>query len=103
VSTSAVAEPCLEPAPVPRCGRRSRRRAWHADHETLIVDTHAHAFRPGLPLATDARYAPNHDATVSQSVAQLDASGVAAGVLMQPSFLGSDNTYLLAAWTEARP
>jgi predicted TIM-barrel fold metal-dependent hydrolase len=67
----------------------------------MIVDTHAHVFARGLRLAADARYAPAYDATVQQYLAQLDAAGVAAGVLVQPSFLGDDNAHLRAALAAA--
>lgn len=61
------------------------------------VDTHAHVFRCGLPLAGDRRYEPSYDATPADYVAQLDARGLSHGVLVQPSFLGTDNRYLTAA------
>lgn len=67
----------------------------------MIVDTHAHVFAQTLRAAADARYRPAYDATVEQYLALLDAHGVDAGVLVQPSFLASDNTYLLAAVAQA--
>jgi predicted TIM-barrel fold metal-dependent hydrolase len=60
-----------------------------------IVDTHAHIFRRGLPLASVRRYAPDHDATLADYLRMLDAHGIARGVLVQPSFLGTDNSHLL--------
>jgi predicted TIM-barrel fold metal-dependent hydrolase len=60
-----------------------------------IVDTHAHIFRCGLPLASARRYAPDYDATLADYLRMLDGHGIARGVLVQPSFLGSDNRYLL--------
>lgn len=65
------------------------------------IDTHAHVFERGLPLANARRYAPSHDATLPAYLAQLDAHGVSHGVLIQPSFLGVDNSYLLAALKQA--
>lgn len=65
------------------------------------IDTHAHVFERGLPLANARRYAPTYDATLSSYLAQLDAHGVSHGVLIQPSFLGVDNSYLLAALKQA--
>lgn len=65
------------------------------------VDTHAHVFERGLPLANARRYAPSYDAPLSAYLAQLDAHGVSHGVLIQPSFLGVDNSYLLAALKQA--
>lgn len=61
------------------------------------VDGHAHIFRRGLALAPSRRYAPDYDATLPDFLARLDAHGVSHGVLVQPSFLGTDNSYLLAA------
>lgn len=60
------------------------------------IDTHAHAFKHGLKLASVVRYVPKYEATGEQYLEQLDAHGVRYGVLIQPSFLGTDNSYLLA-------
>jgi predicted TIM-barrel fold metal-dependent hydrolase len=61
------------------------------------IDTHAHVFQRGLTLAPARRYAPDYDATLDDYLAMLDGHGIARGVLVQPSFLGTDNSYLLAA------
>lgn len=61
------------------------------------IDTHAHVFTQRLPLAAERRYAPHYDATAGAYLALLDAHGLASGVLVQPSFLGTDNSYLLNA------
>lgn len=61
------------------------------------IDTHAHVFQRGLALAPARRYAPDYDATLDDYLAMLDRHGIARGVLVQPSFLGTDNSYLLAA------
>lgn len=67
------------------------------------VDSHAHVFVRGLPLAAQRRHAPDYDALLSDYLALLDAHGMSHGVLVQPSFLGTDNRFLLAALrTEAR-
>jgi len=63
----------------------------------MIVDTHAHVFMRALRAAPDARYVPAYDATVTEYLRELDALGVDAGVLVQPSFLGTDNEHLLQA------
>lgn len=65
------------------------------------VDAHAHVFARGLPLARGARYAPDYDAPLDAYLAHLDAHGFARGILVQPSFLGTDNGYLLAALRRA--
>lgn len=61
------------------------------------VDTHAHVFRPGLPLADTRRHSPDYAATLPQYLALLDAHGLSHGVLVQPSFLGTDNHHLVEA------
>ena len=61
------------------------------------VDSHAHVFERGLPLASQPRHAPDYDALASEYLGHLDRCGVSHGVLVQPSFLGTDNRYLLGA------
>ena len=61
------------------------------------VDTHAHIFRQGLKLADSRRYAPDYDANLADFLALLDRHGMSHGVLVQPSFLGTDNSFLVAA------
>lgn len=65
--------------------------------QPMRVDGHAHCFVRGLKLAEGRRYAPDYDAPVAAYLAMLDAHGLTHGVLVQPSFLGTDNSYLLAA------
>lgn len=60
------------------------------------VDSHAHLFVKGLPLAPQRRHAPDYDAPLDAYVTQLRAHGLSRGVLVQPSFLGTDNTFLAA-------
>ena len=71
-------------------------RAEPADAVTAI-DCHAHIFERGLGLAGNRRYAPDYDATLADYLVNLDANGCSHGVLVQPSFLGTDNSYLIAA------
>lgn len=66
------------------------------------VDTHAHVFARTLPLADGRRYAPDYDATLDAYRKLLDASKIENAVLVQPSFLGTDNGYLLQALTTDR-
>ncbi|MGU3404950.1 amidohydrolase family protein [Methylobacterium brachiatum] len=61
------------------------------------VDCHAHVFKRGLPLAADIRYAPDYDATAGDFYRSLEANGISNAVLVQPSFLGTDNSYMLNA------
>ncbi len=60
-----------------------------------IVDTHAHVFHRGLTFVQPRRFTPNYDAPLDAYLAQLDANGVALGVLVAISVLGHDNTYML--------
>ncbi|MCS0468087.1 hypothetical protein LV178_22070, partial [Burkholderia mallei] len=71
--------------------------APHAACGITAIDAHAHVFETGLPLAGRRRYAPDYDAPLDAYLAQLDAHRVSHGVLVQPSFLGSDCRYLLRA------
>ncbi len=61
------------------------------------IDSHAHVFRRGLPLAPVHRHAPDYDALLADYLALLDAHAVSHAVLVQPSFLGTDNRFLLDA------
>jgi predicted TIM-barrel fold metal-dependent hydrolase len=61
------------------------------------IDGHAHVFRRGLPLAPVHRHAPDYDALLADYLALLDAHAVSHAVLVQPSFLGTDNRFLLDA------
>lgn len=61
------------------------------------VDTHAHVFRQGLALAGTRRHTPDYDATLADYLALLDAHGLSHGVLVQPSFLGTDNSHMVQA------
>jgi predicted TIM-barrel fold metal-dependent hydrolase len=58
------------------------------------VDSHFHVFESGQSVPK-ARYSPNYAATLGdwQDVAQ--QAGVTHGVLVQTSFMGTDNRYLL--------
>jgi predicted TIM-barrel fold metal-dependent hydrolase len=59
------------------------------------IDTHAHVFAASCAIAPGARYRPAGEAFVGEWLALQDAAGVGHGVLVQPSFLGTDNSYLL--------
>ncbi|SFW16039.1 amidohydrolase [Pseudomonas sp. NFACC04-2] len=65
------------------------------------IDCHAHVFSRELELAAVRRYTPDYDATLAQYLGHLHAHGLSHGVLVQPSFLGTDNRYLLAALRQA--
>ena len=63
---------------------------------TPAVDTHAHVFDRGCRLIEGRRYTPGFEAPAARYVEVLDRAGVRHGVLVQPSFLGTDNACLLA-------
>ena len=65
------------------------------------IDSHAHVFSRDLNLIGERRYTPDYNATLEQYLTHLHAHGLSHGVLVQPSFLGTDNSYLLAALRQA--
>jgi predicted TIM-barrel fold metal-dependent hydrolase len=60
-----------------------------------VIDTHFHCFERGLKLADGARYQPQYDALFSNLQTHWQEYDVTRGVIIQPSFLGTDNSYLL--------
>ncbi|WP_460904982.1 amidohydrolase family protein [Paraburkholderia jirisanensis] len=87
-------------APAPHANAAAPTRTLHdwldAPHPPLIaVDTHAHVFIRGLPLAAQRRHAPDYDATVEQFAGYLQPNGLSHAVLVQPSFLGTDNRFFV--------
>jgi predicted TIM-barrel fold metal-dependent hydrolase len=64
---------------------------------TTWVDTHVHVFDRQLPLAAGRRYQPDYDATPQDLRDEMAKVGIAKAVLVQPSFLGTDNHYVLDA------
>jgi len=84
---------CL--AMISTAGFAAQTIAAEARTDTLMIDTHAHVFHRGLKLADSRRYAPAYDAPLELYLQQLDHNGMTHGVLVQPSFLGTDNSYLV--------
>jgi len=72
-----------------------------AEDRVAAVDTHAHVFTRALTLTGDRRYAPDYDASIADYRAMLDRNSMARGVLIQPSFLGTDNGYMVSALQSA--
>ncbi len=68
----------------------------------LRIDTHAHVFRRSLKPIVTARYAPAYDAPLDSYLRFLDELELDRGVLVQPSFLGSDNRFLIKCLQAAR-
>ena len=60
------------------------------------IDSHAHVFVRGLSTAPRPRYVPGYDAAPEAYLAVLDRQGISGALLVQPSFLGCDNSFLLA-------
>lgn len=73
------------------------REAASAPTRPARIDCHAHVFARDLPLAPERRYTPERDALLPSYLDLLDRHGVTHGVLIAPSFLGTDNSYLLEA------
>jgi predicted TIM-barrel fold metal-dependent hydrolase len=67
----------------------------------LGIDGHAHVFSRELDLTSARRYSPDYDATLALYQHNLQSHGLSHGVLVQPSFLGTDNSYLLDALKQA--
>ena len=64
-------------------------------NQPSIVDTHAHVFHRGLSFVPSRRFTPDYDAPLDRYLGELDAHGIARGVLVAVSILGNDNSYLL--------
>lgn len=78
---------------------RIRMKSFLSQSERTVcaVDSHAHVFRRDLRFAEGRRHSPDFDALLADYLGLLDANGVSHALLVQPSFLGTDNTFLLAA------
>ena len=67
-----------------------------------LIDGHAHVFHRALPMSPGRRYTPDHDASLETYLDLLRRHGVTGAVLVQPSFLGSDNSHLLQVLQASR-
>lgn len=63
--------------------------------DTPKADTHAHVWDETCQMVPGARYHPKYSAPIDTYLKLLDNHGIEQAVLVQPSFLGSDNDYLL--------
>ncbi|WP_201587063.1 amidohydrolase family protein [Psychrobacter jeotgali] len=61
------------------------------------IDAHAHAFSHHANFLPTARYTPSYTASVEDYIQNLDHHGFDKGILIQPSFYGTDNSYMLSA------
>ena len=60
----------------------------------ISVDSHFHVFEAGQSVP-EARYSPSYAAQLSDWQSAAQQVGVTHGVLVQTSFMGTDNSYLL--------
>ena len=63
----------------------------------MIIDSYVHVWAEETPLAPTRSYTPEGCLPIDALLRLLDAHGVDGAVLVQPQFLGTDNTYLLQA------
>ncbi|WP_353475111.1 amidohydrolase family protein [Salipiger sp. H15] len=61
------------------------------------IDTHAHIFDPCAPMTPGRRYAPRYTASVEAWLGHMERAGLSHGVLVQPSFYGTDNRLVAEA------
>jgi predicted TIM-barrel fold metal-dependent hydrolase len=62
----------------------------------LIVDSHFHAWTDDCQFTAERGYKPKAAKPIGECFDVHDAHGVTHGVLVQPSFLGTDNSYMIA-------
>jgi predicted TIM-barrel fold metal-dependent hydrolase len=68
-----------------------------AEVPTATVDAHAHVFIRTMPFAPDAHSRPDYDYPVEAWLADLDAHGIAHGVIAAASLFADGNAYTLVA------
>src|SRR4051812_14286368 len=59
------------------------------------VDAHAHVFSADAPAVAGARYRPTYGANVKEWRGLWERAGITHGVVVQPSFFGTDNREML--------
>ena len=62
----------------------------------MILDAHVHAWPAEAGLRADRTYTPKRAFPVEDLLRVLDSHDIDGAVIVQPSFLGSDNSYLLS-------
>ena len=65
--------------------------------EPKIVDSHFHVWPGNATCATNRGYLPPCGKSIEEGFEVQSRHGVTHGVLIQPSFIGVDNSYLLAS------
>lgn len=61
------------------------------------IDTHAHVFSATAPPVAGFRYRPSYEASLADWRSRWAGAGITHGVVVQPSFFGTDNAETLAA------
>lgn len=62
--------------------------------ELAWIDSHAHVFDENCIFSKESRYTPKHSVPPDTYLKLLDDHGIGGAVLVQPSFLGTDNSCL---------
>lgn len=65
------------------------------------LDGHTHVFRHDLSFASNRRYNPNYSVEITDLVKLLESANLSGAILVQPSFLGNDNSFLLNQLSQA--
>jgi predicted TIM-barrel fold metal-dependent hydrolase len=73
----------------------------HGSARMLQVDSHIHVFTKDLSLAAERRHTPDRDALLDDYLRMSAAVGITHAVIVAPSFLGTDNGYLIGALRQA--
>jgi len=73
-----------------------------APRKSIRIDGHAHVFLESLPMLENRRYTPTYNALPQDYFKKLKANGLNGCLLVQPSFLGTDNDYLLKVLDQAK-
>jgi len=61
----------------------------------MKIDTHIHLWTADCKLNPDRRYTPEVWSSAEDYLAVLDGHGMSAGVVVQPSIMGTDNSYMV--------
>ena len=69
--------------------------------DTPLIDAHAHVWDRTCRMVPGARYHPDYEATIDTYLRLLDDHGIEKAALVQPSFLGTDNSYLVQILQQA--
>jgi predicted TIM-barrel fold metal-dependent hydrolase len=64
-------------------------------------DAHVHLYTKNLPMVAGRRYTPDDEATLADLAGLLRANGLAGALVVQPSFLGTDNSHLVTCLADA--